>query len=98
MATAYVTEYTGVGVDGMMQAALTPPVANQTVTFTTSTQTSSAFNDLTKMVRVHAIDACFVQFGENPTATVASISMPAGHIEHFAVKKGHKAAFYDGSS
>jgi hypothetical protein len=53
MSTAYVTELTALAthVTGA-QIAQMPPVAEQKVTFTTTTQ-SAAFNAATRLIRVH---------------------------------------------
>jgi hypothetical protein len=53
MSTAYVTELTALATHvTSAQIAQMPPVAEQKVTFTTTTQ-SAAFNAATRFIRVH---------------------------------------------
>ena len=86
MAILYVTEFSGMNhVDGKQPQVLTqPPVAEQTVSFTTTTQ-SSAFNAATRIVRIHTDSICSIAFGSNPTATTGKMRMVAGQTEYFAV-------------
>lgn len=102
MATLIITEYQHPGVrqdDGnrVGNLALEPAIAEQSVSFTTATQ-SSAFNDATRVVRLQADAACNVKFGSNPTATASHQPLSAG-VEYWrAVKSGDKVSVYDGSS
>lgn len=72
MATAYITEYNSIGVQNgnSVPVAQEPAVADQTVTFTTATQ-SSAFNAATRYIRLIADAECHLKFGSNPTATTS---------------------------
>lgn len=93
MAKAYVTEFTALATrvtDAPIAQA--PPVAEQTVTFTTTTQ-SSAFNAATRFIRVHTDSICSIAIGSNPTATTSTMRMPADTIEYFGVTAGDKIAF-----
>ncbi len=86
MATLYVAEFSGINVvDGKLVDIVTqPPVAEQTVSYTTTTQ-SSAFNAATRVVRIHTDSICSIAFGSNPTATTAKMRMVAGQTEYFGV-------------
>lgn len=66
-----------------------PPVAEQTVDFTTATQ-SAAFNDSTRHVRVRADANCHIAVGTDPTADTDSLPLGEGSAEYFDVQPGHK--------
>lgn len=78
MPDLYITEYRGVGGLGNspVPAPIVPPVAQQVVTFSTSTQ-STVFNEGAVLVMVLATAACHLEFGANPTATTARTKIPA---------------------
>lgn len=101
MAVLHVTEYsdfgvvTGRGLD--LAIAVEPAVADQAVTFTTSTA-SAAFNAATKFVRLLSTIDCHVVFGAAPTATAAKQKIVAGTEYWRSVVPGQKVAAYDGSS
>ena len=99
MATAYITEYNTFGVQqgNVSSAAFEPAVADQTVSFTTATQ-SAAFNDDTKFIRLIADANCNLAFGANPTATASTQFVPANTEVWRGVAAGHKVSVYDGSS
>ncbi len=86
MATLYVTEFSGINVieNKTVDIVTQPPVAEQTVSFTTTTQ-SSAFNSATRVVRIHTDSICSIAFGTNPTATTTKMRMVAGQTEYFGV-------------
>jgi len=91
MATVYITEYARQGRDAsgfQMVVADEPPVANQTVAITAGSVQSSAFNALTRFVRVSTDAVCSIEFGDNPTATTSTRRMPANTTEYFAVPQG----------
>lgn len=67
-----------------------PPVAEQTVTFTTTAAESSAFNSRTSVVRVHSDAACSIAVGSDPTATASNLPMASGAPEYFGVSPGDK--------
>jgi hypothetical protein len=95
MSKAYVTELTTLATKtANAQIAQMPPVAEQTVTFTTTTQ-SSAFNVATRYIRVHSPAICSIAIGSDPTATTSTMRLPADTIEYFGVTAGHKIAFVD---
>jgi hypothetical protein len=83
MATLYVTEYGGTA--GDTQIAREPPVASQTVSLSTTSAQSSAFNAATVFVRVHTDAVCSIAFSTNPTATQSLRRMAADQTEYFGV-------------
>lgn len=102
MSTMYIAEYSGVGLnfpaDGGVgvQAAKAPPVAHQTITFTGTSGESLAFNDRTRLVRIHVDGIASIRFtnpktGSSTTAQQATTSyarMAADATEYFAVDPG----------
>lgn len=91
MATVYVTEYAKQGRDASgfpMVVADEPAVANQTVAISVSSVQSSAFNALTKFVRVHTDAICSIEFGTNPTASSTTRRLAANTTEYFSVPQG----------
>ena len=100
MATCIITEFNTIasGAPGYMaQLAMEPAVTTQTVTYTTATQ-SSAFNALTRLVKLHPSANCRVVFGTNPTAVATSEFLIANTDHWRGVFPGHKVSVYDGSS
>lgn len=96
MAKLHISEFVALAPDGaafpaVMQLPQLPPVAQQTVTFTTSTQ-SSALNASTRFVRVISDADCHIEVGANPTATTSSLKLMSGSAEYFGVTPGHKIA------
>lgn len=91
MATLFVTEFAAadfaVPEHGAAPVALQPPVAEQAVSFTTTTQ-SSAFSAETRIVRLYSTADCHVAFGTNPTATTSKMKLKADSPEYFAVPVG----------
>lgn len=93
MAKAYITELTAQATRVTdAPIAQMPPVAEQTVTFTTTTQ-SSAFNAATRFIRVHTDSICSIAIGSNPTATISTMRLAADATEYFGVAAGDKIAF-----
>lgn len=94
MAKAYVTELTALATRVSMPTPIAqmPPIAEQTVTFTTTTQ-SNAFGATTRFIRVHTDAICSIAIGSNPTATTSTMRLPADTIEYFGVSAGDKIAF-----
>lgn len=89
MAKLWITELAYM--PGMSQVAQLPPIAEQVVTFTTTTQ-SAAANHSTRFVRVIADADCHIAAGANPTATTSTMKLIAGAPEYFGVTPGHKIA------
>ncbi len=100
MANLYISEYTDVvrGSGNLpIMAGKEPAVARQKVAFTTAAL-SAAFNRSTILIRVYADADVWLEFGVNPTATVAKAPLPAYTAEYFGIQPGHKVSAYDGSS
>jgi|DEB0MinimDraft_6_1074348.scaffolds.fasta_scaffold14114_6 hypothetical protein len=101
MANAYIREYARVAIvpgGGAIPVPMEPPVATQTVSFTTATQ-SAALNDATHYVLVTADAAHNMLGGDNPTASATVYPLFTADTERFfGVKPGTKLSFYDGSS
>jgi hypothetical protein len=88
----YVTEFAGSDIN----SAKFPPIAEQTVTFTSaSVQCSNAFNALTRLIRVNTSAICSISIGKNPTATADTLRMAANTTEYFSVEGGFKIAAID---
>jgi len=95
MAKVYITEYSDLARDvpGMIiPVAFEPCVTTQIVAIGGSTVQSSAFNAVTKFVRLHSDAICSVAFGVNPVATTSTQRVAAGATEYFKVSPGHKIA------
>lgn len=88
MATAYITEYGGTGAE-RAQIAAAPAVASQTVAIGSEAK-SAAFNNNTRLIRVHVDAICSVLIGPSPTATTSSARMAADSTEYFGVNPGDK--------
>lgn len=92
MATLWIREYRRLGVDESkreMPVPSEPGVADQTVTFTTATQ-SSAFDAATRYIRVIGSAAFHYSVGTNPTATTSSLKWPADMPLDIEVPSGNK--------
>lgn len=91
MATLFVTEFSGRGVEAGGAAApalLVPPLAEQTIAIGAASVQSAAFNARTTTVRVATDAACSIQFGANPTVTITKMRMAANSVEFFSVPAG----------
>lgn len=85
MATLNVTQFQdGAYLGSAVNAAGIGSKTSEDVTFTTSTQ-STAFLDTTRMIRVVADAACYLEFGANPTAAAGGVYLPANVVEYFGV-------------
>lgn len=94
MAKLYITEFNDLALDpsGVRpQVPQMPPVAEQVVTFTTTTQ-SAALNAATRFVRIIADADCHIAVGADPTATTSGMKLISGQAEYFGVTPGHKIA------
>lgn len=101
-ATCKISEYREMPDDDngeVTPVAQEPAVTVQTVTYTTTTQ-STAFNNSTHFVRIVCDAKAHFEFGTNPTATANDPYVPADAPEYFGVTPGQsiEVAFYDGSS
>ena len=91
MATLFVTEFQHASAAGPgntpMPMAMQEPLAEQAVSFTTTTA-SSAFNAATRFVRLYSTADCHIAFGTAPTATTGKMKLKADSAEYFAVQPG----------
>ena len=96
MTTLYVTEYKQMGhaQGNLAQLPQEPAVAEQAVTFTTTTA-SSAFNAETTYVCLRSSGDCHVVFDDAPTATTGSRKLSANTEYYFGVRRGDKVAAVD---
>jgi hypothetical protein len=78
-------------IDTTLQAAEEPAVNDQTVTFTTTTQ-SAAFNASTRFITIVGSAAFHYAVGTNPTATTGALKIPADTPWTIAVTAGDKIA------
>lgn len=89
MAVLYVTEFGNTpSIGGLIQVAMEPANADQTVAIGGSSTSSSAFKANTALVRLETDSICSVKFGTAPTATATTRRMQAGDIEYFGVPIG----------
>jgi hypothetical protein len=101
-ATCKISEYANQVEDDsgdVAPVAREPAVTDQTVTYTSSTQ-STAFNNSTHFVRIVCDAKAHFQFGTDPTATANDPYIAADAPEYFGVTPGVsiEVAFYDGST
>ena len=89
MATLLITELPGeIGTASRRPVVALPPLAEQSVTFSTTTQ-SAALGSGTYLVRLIADASCRIKVGANPTALVTgSLRLAADCAEYFAVQPG----------
>lgn len=97
MATLYIAEFPGMAHPGRAQVAAGPPIAEQTVAIAGASAQSSAFNDATRVIRIHTDATCSFLIGGNPTATAVKSRLAADQTEYFAVQPGHKIAVISNS-
>ncbi len=99
-ATCKISEYQNLIKDGNgneVPVAATPAVANQEVTYTSSTA-SNAFNTSTRFIRIICDAKAHFVFGAAPSAAATDAYLASDTREYFGVINGDKVAFYDGSS
>lgn len=88
MATLYIAEcadFANWGTGDRVKAIGLPPVMNQALPLTGASAQSAVFGPTTKVVRVVADVACAIVAGQNPTAAVTDMYLPANVPEYFAV-------------
>lgn len=99
MATAFIREYADIAhtFSKTVQAGAEPAIADQTVTTSGSSAQSAAFNANTRIIAIStpAAQAVCCLFGDNPTALVTSLRLPANNMFFFGVKPGQKVALID---
>lgn len=95
MAKLHITEFQYMenanDIGGVPQIARLPGTT-QVVTYTTSSVQSTAFDQLTRFVRVISDTPCAIAYGTNPTATTSSMKLSANVAEYFGVSAGNKIA------
>lgn len=81
-----IAEYTDVVGD----SPVTPPVAEQVITISGTSQQSAAFQPSTNYVEVVSTDGVNVQlaFGTDPTASSANMFLPTATVKRFRVPNG----------
>ncbi len=103
MATLHVIEFERLAEDSTgreMAIAMEPPLVEQTVSYTTSTQ-SAAFSANTRFIYIQSDGAkAYFKTGPSPTATVGSNLLVADDGRFVGIPAGQsfKIACYDGSS
>lgn len=98
MGTVNISEYsnTTFGMPGNgTDIPSTPEVASSNVTSSGTSAQSSAFNDVTKIIRVTTDTTVRVTFGADPTATATDIRIKADTVSFFGVVPGQKIAVID---
>jgi hypothetical protein len=102
-ATCKISEYRALAVDSTgveIQVALEPRIASQTVTYTSSAQ-SSALNSATRFVRIVCDAKAHFRFSTAGTnATASDPFVAADSPEYFGVQAGQAIIidFYDGTT
>jgi hypothetical protein len=74
----------------VIQTGIEPARAIQQVAIGATPNQSAPFNEVTKLIRVHADVTCRILIGPNPEASATSPRMPAGATEYFGVRPGHR--------
>lgn len=100
MTIARISEYKEMAKDesgDLVPVASEPAIATQKVSFTTTTA-SAAFNPETIFIRVVAEVKAHFKVSKAPIAKETDPYIPAHVPEYFAVRGGHKIAFYNGSA
>jgi len=90
MATLFITECESMGLDAdgfEIQALKMPPIAEQAVSFSSSTA-SAAFNDRTRVVMLLSTAAANISFGASPTATASTTAIPGEVPLFFTIPAG----------
>ena len=72
--------------------------ASQNVTVGGTSQQSTTFNDITRLVRVVSTVDCWIKISTDPTADTSSTLLPAGAIDHIPVRRNEKIAVIRDSS
>jgi hypothetical protein len=78
-----------------MQCVPLPSLGTQVINLGASTQ-SAAMQTGTQVVRLHAVAACHVVVGANPTATTNDMRLGEGQTEYFSIEPGLKIAVIAG--
>lgn len=95
MASLYIAEFRDVAFDSFgrgIGVAQGPPLAEQKLTISGSSNPSAAFNSNTKYIRVETDAICSIALGAAPTATTDNMRFAANQTEYFGVHGGLKLA------
>jgi hypothetical protein len=99
MATAYLREYADIAhtFSKTVQAGAEPAITDQIITTSGASAQSAAFNTNTRIVCLStpAAQAVSCVFGDDPTAAVTNLRIPANTMVFFGVKPGQKIALID---
>ena len=101
MAELHITEFelnsADISGESLWIGNMSQVVAQQVVTFTTTTQ-SVAFNKRTSFIRAYADAKAHLKFSPDPFATDQNTPIAPNSPEYFGVSPGDKIAAYDGTS
>lgn len=102
MADIYITEYAKLARDGAnfhIAAGMEPAIAEQQIANPAASTQSSAFNDQTAFIMVHAQAAAHIKIGTNPTAVTTAHRLGAGETRFYGVPMGksYKIAAINGA-
>lgn len=95
MTILYITEFVALNPTtggGNLAMASMPANAQQTISITSASASSTSFQQNTYYVRLHTDSICSVNFGSSPTATTTNARMAANQTEYFSVTPGQKVA------
>ena len=86
----YISEYSNAGFtpQGVVPVGAEPCTDQSPVSFTGTAGVSAAFQNNTRMVRVHVDGIASIAFGTAPSATTNNKRMVAGATEYFFVPQG----------
>lgn len=87
MAVMYITEYSDFALSNGAVIPQEPPTAEQTVAIGVEAK-SAAFQNNTRIVRLHCDAICSVEFGTAPTATTSKARMAANETRTVLVNPG----------
>jgi hypothetical protein len=99
MTKLFITEFRQMpneqSINGQPQAVMLPSNGTQVINLGASTQ-SAVIKYATRLVRLHAVAACHVTVGTNPTATTSDMRLGEGQTEYFGVQPGDRIAVIAG--
>lgn len=97
MGNLSITEYGSIGATkkNRAQAAQEPSLKADTLSFAATTQ-SPVFTEGTTLIRVVSDVEVYLEFGENPVATLSSTRLPRDRVEYFNVDADIRLAAFDG--
>lgn len=95
MATLYITELSGLSFDphgNDVMAPAMPPLVEQTLGISGSSQVSNPFSPSTRYVMLNCDSVCSLAWGTNPTAAVTAQRMGANETRFYGVIPGQQVA------